>query len=312
MGRLTDYSEVNTATENNVFLLDGTSGTKIISSLNLSKSMAAMLPADNFFELLDSVGHRCLHRQIYRGKNLGSTFTAEHLAAIQNGSFAGLWLGDYWSFTSSDPDVVSTRWRIVDFDYWYRTGEDDDPNLTRHHIVVMPDFRLYHSSMNDTNTTDGGYYYSKMRGGAKDQNDSFINNGIENSNLAKALAVLRSTFGEHIMPHYDYITNAVTDGVPTGTIRVESLIDIPSEIMMYGTDIRSIRSTSVFDSTVTTYNKSQLAAMQAVPELIGNRSVCWLRDVVGPTRFAAITKAGVASSHLASDNSGVRPIAAIG
>lgn len=306
MGRLTDYSEVNTATENNVFLLDGTSGTKIISSLNLSKSMAAMLPADNFFELLDSVGHRCLHRQIYRGKNLGSTFTTEHLAAIQNGSFTGLWLGDYWTFTSSDPDVTSTRWRIVDFDYWYRTGDDDYPNLDKHHIVVMPDFRLYFASMNDTNTTDGGYYYSKMRGGAKDQNDSFINNGIENSNLAKALAVLRSTFGEHIIPHYDYITDAVTDGVATGVIRVEAVIDIPSEIMMYGTNILSSKS------IINTYNKSQLAAMQAAPDLIGNRSVCWLRDVVGPTKFAAITKAGSAASHLASDSSGVRPIAAIG
>lgn len=306
MSKITDYSYVETLASDNVFLIDGSNGTKIITAEDVSKSLSALLPDDDFYELLDRVGHRYLHRQIYRGKNLGSSFTAAQKAAIQSGTFEGLWLGDYWTFTSSVPGITSSKWRIVDFDYWYRIGESDDPsypNYVRHHIVVMPDTRLYLAQMNETSTTEGGYYGSRMRGGE---------NGIANSNLANALTAFQSFFGDALMSHPEYLSNAVTDGSVSGYIETESVIDLPSEVMMFGNNHRSTRSQAGADSGVLTYSRTQLAAMQAVPELIGNHTVTSLRDVVNGQRFAAITKKGTPGSHLAIDLVGVRPVAAIG
>ncbi len=49
------------------------------------------------------------HNSIYRGKNLGSSVTAEQSAATSNGTFTDIYPGDYWliqipaySWTDSD------------------------------------------------------------------------------------------------------------------------------------------------------------------------------------------------------------------
>lgn len=44
-------------------------------------------------------------------KNLGSVVTAEQKTNIQNGTFKGFFLGDYWT-------IGGHNWRIVDFNYW--------------------------------------------------------------------------------------------------------------------------------------------------------------------------------------------------
>lgn len=73
-------------------------------------------------------------RSTVRGANLGSTFTAEQRQAIKDGSFDGLYLGDYWVHQG-------VNWRIVDFDYWLGRQETENPNVRvdKHHIVIMPD-----------------------------------------------------------------------------------------------------------------------------------------------------------------------------
>ena len=43
----------------------------------------------------NSGNNAALHNSIYRGKNLGE-FTAEHLAAIRNGTYNDMWIGDYF------------------------------------------------------------------------------------------------------------------------------------------------------------------------------------------------------------------------
>ena len=37
-----------------------------------------------------------MHRNVFRGKNLGEFITDEQLAAIRDGSFDDLYVGDYW------------------------------------------------------------------------------------------------------------------------------------------------------------------------------------------------------------------------
>lgn len=102
--------------------------------------------------MLDSFAPVELRRVIFRGKNLGTALTAVQKAAIKDGSFKGMFLGDYWS-------IGGRIWRIVDMDYWYNCG---DTAFTSHHLVIMPDEALYNAQMNTTNITTGGYVGSEM------------------------------------------------------------------------------------------------------------------------------------------------------
>ena len=62
--------------------------------------------------MLDGFAPVELRRVLFRGKNLGTALTAVQKAAIKDGSFKGMFLGDYWS-------IGGRIWRIVDMDYWY-------------------------------------------------------------------------------------------------------------------------------------------------------------------------------------------------
>lgn len=72
------------------------------------------------------------HNAIYRGKYLGDTVTAEQAAAIADGSFEDLFIGDYWT-------MGGVNYRIADFDYWYRIGFPEASRVEKHHAVIVPD-----------------------------------------------------------------------------------------------------------------------------------------------------------------------------
>lgn len=48
-----------------------------------------------------------MHRNIFRGKSLGESITAEQLEVIRDGSFRDLYVGDYW-------EINGTKYRIAD------------------------------------------------------------------------------------------------------------------------------------------------------------------------------------------------------
>lgn len=48
-----------------------------------------------------------MHRNIFRGKHLGESITEEQLEVIRDGSFADLYVGDYW-------EINGTKYRIAD------------------------------------------------------------------------------------------------------------------------------------------------------------------------------------------------------
>ena len=78
-----------------------------------------------------------MHRNIFRGKDLGSVLTDAQKAAITAGTFEDLYVGDYWF-------INGYTWRIVDIDYWYGSV------CRTHHVVVMPDTQLYTEQMHKT------------------------------------------------------------------------------------------------------------------------------------------------------------------
>ena len=271
--KITEYPALTKFTDDNVIVVDGDSGTK------------KMFVGDAILAALHMTSAE-LHRMIFRGKNLGSSITTEQIAAIQAGTFDDLWLGDYWV-------INGINWRIVDFDYWYKAG---DTSFTSHHLVIMPDTALYTAQMNTSNVTTGGYVGSAMY----------------TSNLANAKTTVNSAFGSHVLTHREYLTNAVTNGYPSAGAWYDSSVELPNEIMIYG----SLVFTPAGDGSVVvnryTISKTQLALFAVAPKFANIRATYWLRDVVSSADFARVGSYGNADSNYASNSYGVRPVFPIG
>lgn len=271
--KITEYPSITELLDSYMFVIDGPDGTK--------KVPASEMP----FHVMNLAGAE-MHRMIFRGKNLGSSLTTEQKAHIQDGSFKDLWLGDYWV-------INNINWRIVDFDYWYNSG---DTAFTKHHLVIMPDTNLYNAQMNTSNVTTGAYVGSAMY----------------TSNLANAKTTINSVFGNAVLTHREYLANAVSNGKPSGGAWCDSSVELPNECMMYGHLHFSPTSDGSSIPNIYTISKSQLALSMVCPRFICNRNWFWLRDVVSSAYFALVSGGGNADFAAASDSGGVRPVFAIG
>ena len=237
--------------------------------------------------MLDSFAPVELRRVIFRGKNLGTALTAVQKAAIKDGSFKGMFLGDYWS-------IGGRIWRIVDMDYWYNCG---DTAFTSHHLVIMPDEALYNAQMNTTNITTGGYVGSEMY----------------KNNLANAKTIVNAAFQGSVLTHREHLCNAVTNGKQSGGAWFDSSIELPSEIMMYGHIHFGNASDGNTIPNIYTPSKTQLALFMVCPRFIVNRSYNqWLRDVVSSAYFADVDNNGRTTCNNASGSYGVRPVFPVG
>lgn len=323
--KITDYEKVQALAASNIFLLDGPNGTKTIAADALAKALIGLLSSKDFiggvnlseltqinelvsgnkllvgttdgnkaiaaedalFAMLDGFAPVELRRVLFRGKNLGTALTAVQKAAIKDGSFKGMFLGDYWS-------IGGRIWRIVDMDYWYNCG---DTAFTSHHLVIMPDEALYNAQMNTTNVTTGGYVGSAMY----------------KSNLANAKTIVNAAFQGSVLTHREYLCNAVANGRPSGGAWFDSSIELPNEPMMYGHPHFSPTSDGSTVPSIYTISKTQLALFMVCPRFIVNRSYNqWLRDVVSSAYFAFVNGYGHAYSYGASYSLGVRPVFPVG
>lgn len=323
--KITDYEKVQALAASNIFLLDGPNGTKTIAADALAKALIGLLSSKDFiggvnlseltqinelvsgnkllvgttdgnkaiaaedalFAMLDGFAPVELRRVLFRGKNLGIALTAVQKAAIKDGSFKGMFLGDYWS-------IGGRIWRIVDMDYWYNCG---DTAFTSHHLVIMPDEALYNAQMNTTNVTTGGYVGSAMY----------------KSNLANAKTIVNAAFQGSVLTHREYLCNAVANGRPSGGAWFDSSIELPNEPMMYGHPHFSPTSDGSTVPSIYTISKTQLALFMVCPRFIVNRSYNqWLRDVVSSAYFAYVTNNGLANYDGASYSTGVRPVFPVG
>ena len=240
----------------------------------------------NIDRIDSSVFQASNHRNIYRGKNLGTAITAAQKAAISSGTFDDLFVGDYWTLNG-------TVYRIADIDYWYNCG---DTAFTKHHLVMVPDDNMYNATMNDTNTTDGGYVGSKM-----------FTEGLDN-----AKATIQAAFGNMLQTHREILINAVADGHPSGFVWHDSTVELMNEIMVYGSHIHAPAGNGVLTPTQFTIDKQQLGLFRLCPRMVNNRLTYWLRDVVSSAYFARVLGYGGADSYAASTLNGVRPVFAIG
>lgn len=274
MAKLTDYAEITRFDSNGIFITDGSSGTKKITAKNAALDLAGMISAVQ-------------HRNVYGGRNLGSTVTAAQWAAIQAGTFDDLYVGDYWT-------INGVQWVIADMDYFYNCG---DTAFTKHHLVIVPAGVLYSHVMNDSHVTTGGYVGSKM-----------YTEGLDEAKTKFAAA-----FGsEHILSHRDYLVNAVTDGYPSAGAWYNSTVELMNEVMVYGARHWSSMNKGTTNVNNYTTGKQQLALFQLNPRMVNNRSWYWLRDVVSSTYFAYVIHFGNANYTYAGYSRGVRPYAVVG
>lgn len=227
------------------------------------------------------------HNMVYRGKALGTSVTSEQWAAIKEGTFKDLYLGDYWSIGGMD-------YIIAAFDYWYKCG---DTACNTHHAVVIPRSQLYTYKFNPTNTTEGGY----------------VGSDLYKNGLTQAKTTFNNAFGSaHILSHREFLVNAVTNGKPTGSDWYDSTVDLMNENMVYG----GRQFSPMPDGTDPwntcrnyTIDKSQLPLFRLAPWMSFVRDQwCWLRDVVSAANFARVDSYGAADCHNASHALGVRPV----
>lgn len=264
-----------------LFIHDG-SGLKKVTAENLKKDLADLIAANK--AILDKVtaSGAGAHNSVYRGANLGTSVTSAQWAAIQAGTFDDMYIGDYWV-------IGGVTYRIAAFDYYLRAGDTD---MTTHHVTLVPDVPMYTHVMNDTNVTTGGYVGSKMY----------------TSGLTQAKNTINTAFGStHVLTHRQYLSNAVTNGRPSGGSWYDSTVELMTEQNVYGGKIFGAGNDGSSVPALYTVDKSQYPLFAFRPDLISNRQIFWLRDVVSAAGFALVSNLGFADYYYASDVLGVRP-----
>ena len=235
------------------------------------------------------------HNSIYRGKNLGASVTAAQWAAIADGSFTELYIGDYWT-------IGDVNYRIAAFDYYLNSG---DTSCTTHHVVIVPDTCLYNAQMH--NTSSGGY----EDGAANTTDGGYVGSDMYKTNLANAKATIKSAFSGHVLNHRIYLTNAVANGRASDGAWYDSDVDLMCEQMVYGSGIFSPVSDGSNVPANYIVEKSQLPLFRHEPSRICNRDNWWLRDVITAYNFSNVAYGGYATCLTASSSYGVRPAFAI-
>lgn len=268
MPKIVDYPAADRIAKDDVFLLDGERGTRKVLASRAAVELAGLISPIN-------------HCNVFRGKNLGGGVSSAQKAAIKDGSFDNLYIGDYW-FNNG------VNWRIGDMDYFLRCGDTD---FTRHHLVIVPDTPLYSGKMNETHTTEGGYVGSLMY----------------KSGLDQAKTAIAAAFGDLVTTHRDILCNAVSNGRQSGGGWFDSTVELMCERMVYGNSVFQPGCDGSFIPYNYTTGKSQFALFRMAPQYISNRQWYWLRDVVSATYFAYVNNVGYAGYYFAGTVGGVRP-----
>ena len=240
---------------------------------------------------------KALRRNTYRGKDITSYHNDGSLyEMISSGRFDDIYVGDY---------IIANNvtWLVADMDNYLYSG---NTSLSKHHLTIIPAKPLITASMNDTNTTEGGYYNSQMK---QETLSSVLNTYV------------KPTFGSHILTYTTMLTNSVNATAPSNAgagwlgssnnwAWYESQIDLMSEANVYGTNITS---SSLFDTGI---DNRQYAIFGLKPELSnsynGIRMNYWLKNVSGSAGFAYVDVYGHSLSPQSSILGGIRPRFLIG
>lgn len=191
--KITEYPAVTELDDDNVFILDGTNGTKKIAKSDLT------------YALFDSIPE--MHRNIFRGKNLGTAYTSAQKQEVYNGTFHDLWVGDYW-------EISGNKWRIVDMDYF---AHSDD----KHHLVIMCD-KIIHK-VDSYCSVNSKVPYSQSNPYMANGRDAYLNTKIP------------STFKQNMFQHPEVICSGQGgNGEATSWEEVTNTLQNPTHAQIFG------------------------------------------------------------------------------
>ncbi len=250
---------------------------------------------------------KSLRRNTYRGKDITSYHNDGSLyEMISSGRFDDIYVGDY---------IIANNitWLVADIDNYLYSGWKEGTtaiSLTKHHITLIPErLLILEENMNANNTTEGGYYNSKMK---------------QNTLPSVLNTYVKPAFGNHVLTYNNLLTLGVdasrtsagfgnsNSGASSDWSWYESQIDLMSEMNVYG---GNIFSSSGYDSGL---DNKQYALFQLKPEFIysdkeRNRMSYWLKNVSSTLTFSSVGGDGVAyNSSAAYSFQGVRPRFLIG
>lgn len=278
--KFADLEAILSVTGTEKMLIHDGNGVKVITVENLHKGLQTDIDSVRNVLADGAAAHNC----IYRGKNLGTSVTAEQYAAISSGKFTDLYIGDYWV-------IKGVTYRIAAFDYYYNCG---DTNFTKHHVVIVPDTSLYKAQMNTSNVTTGGYTGSAMY----------------KSNLAQAKTTIKAAFGSaHVLTKRELLTNAVNGNTPSGWAWFDSDVELMNEVQAYGSVAWGAHDGNGYNVAS---GDGQFPLFMFDRTKLHNREDYWLRDVSSAADFAYVAAGGHASHGSAPSSRGVRPAFCIG
>lgn len=278
--KFADLEAILSVTGTEQMLIHDGNGVKVITVENLHKGLQTDIDSVRNVLADGAAAHNC----IYRGKNLGTSVTAEQYAAISSGKFTNLYIGDYWV-------IKGVTYRIAAFDYYYNCG---DTNFTKHHAVIVPDTSLYKAQMNTSNVTTGGYTGSAMY----------------KSNLAQAKTTIKAAFGSaHVLTKRELLTNAVNGNTPSGWAWFDSDVELMNEVQVYGSVAWGAHDGNGYNVAS---GDGQFPLFMFDRTKLHNREDYWLRDVSSATYFSYVGISGDADGAYASISLGVRPAFCIG
>lgn len=278
--KFADLEAILSVTGTEQMLIHDGNGVKVITVENLHKGLQTDIDSVRNVLADGAAAHNC----IYRGKNLGTSVTAEQYAAISSGKFTDLYIGDYWV-------IKGVTYRIAAFDYYYNCG---DTNFTKHHVVIVPDTSLYKAQMNTSNVTTGGYTGSAMY----------------KSNLAQAKTTIKAAFGSaHVLTKRELLTNAVNGNTPSGWAWFDSDVELMNEVQAYGSVAWGAHDGNGYNVAS---GDGQFPLFMFDRTKLHNREDYWLRDVASAPAFSLVGGGGRAGADYASASFGVRPAFCIG
>lgn len=281
--KITEYPAATTLAAADVFLTDGVNGTKKLAA------------QDALFAILDGAGLSQMHRNVFRGKNLGTSFTAAQKTAVQNGTFKDLYVGDYWL-------IGGVKYRIADINYYLNQG---NPRFGTNHLVIWPDKEIASGAI---------YPGSNVR---LDQLGGYSTSEMRKTTLASLKSTLNTTFSNSVLDHTEHLNSGITsNGLGAANVVTVTSVELPTCVQVYGSHAWTSMSRGDYFSDMSFGGYCQLALTQMAPQFIVNETFgkyYWTREHASVNQWTHVEtdgSPGYGSPNLVSN--GVRPIFCIG
>lgn len=241
------------------------------------------------------------HNSLYLGRDLTAYFDSGRMsAAIADGSFENIYPGDYIikDVTVNGTLYENVKFIVGDCDYYYMRG---DTPTNKHHVLMISESNIGTAKLHNAGTSTN-YVASTMFGTTM----PLYAAGIE-------AAFTDEDNNNHVLTHRENLANGFDDnmasmagagrtGASSGWNYQSVSVNIPSEVMLYGTHIAG---SSFFD--IGNCNR-QIAAMRLNPSLdhVASQS-CWTRTAVAAAVYATSDAQGHENIANVGTSLGVRP-----